>query len=59
MTTDKTGATTTVSKDADRFTIAVDGTTAGLPSSPTATAGAPLRTRRSTTHSRDAAWRRS
>jgi len=29
MTIDKTGATTTVSKDADRFTIAVDGTPAG------------------------------
>jgi uncharacterized protein len=29
MTTDKTGATTTVSKESDRFTIAVDGTTAG------------------------------
>ena len=29
MTIDKTGAATTVSKDADRFTIAVDGTPAG------------------------------
>jgi|SRR4051794_11252694 predicted GNAT family acetyltransferase len=30
MTTDKTGATTTVTKETDRFTIAVDGTVAGL-----------------------------
>ena len=30
MTTDKTGATTTVSKEPDRFTITVDGTTAGF-----------------------------
>jgi predicted GNAT family acetyltransferase len=30
MTTDKTGATTTVSKESDRFTITVDGTTAGF-----------------------------
>jgi uncharacterized protein len=30
MTTDKTGAATTVSKESDRFTITVDGTTAGL-----------------------------
>lgn len=29
MTIDKTGAATTVSKDADRFTIEVDGTPAG------------------------------
>ena len=30
MTTDKTGATTTVSKEPDRFTITVDGTIAGF-----------------------------
>lgn len=30
MGTDKTGATTTVAKEADRFTIAVDGTVAGF-----------------------------
>ena len=30
MATDKTGATTTVTKEADRFTITVDGTVAGL-----------------------------
>ena len=30
MATDKTGATTTVTKESDRFTIAVDGTTAGF-----------------------------
>ena len=30
MTTDKTGATTTVSKEFDRFTITVDGATAGF-----------------------------
>jgi len=30
MATDKTGATTTVSKESDRFTITVDGTTAGF-----------------------------
>ena len=30
MTTDKTGATTTVSKESDRFTISVDGTQAGF-----------------------------
>jgi hypothetical protein len=30
MATDKTGATTTVAKQSDRFTITVDGTVAGL-----------------------------
>src|SRR6185312_7989109 len=30
MATDKTGATTTVAKEADRFTISVDGTVAGF-----------------------------
>jgi hypothetical protein len=30
MATDKTGATTTVAKESDRFTITVDGTVAGL-----------------------------
>lgn len=30
MATDKTGATTTVSQEADRFAIAVDGTVAGF-----------------------------
>jgi len=30
MATDKTGATTTVTKEADRFTISVDGTVAGF-----------------------------
>ncbi len=30
MATDKTGATTTVTKESDRFTISVDGTTAGF-----------------------------
>ena len=30
MTTDKTGATTTVSKESGRFTITVDGATAGF-----------------------------
>lgn len=30
MTTDKTAATTTVTKEADRFTISVDGTVAGF-----------------------------
>ena len=30
MTTDKTGAPTTVTKESDRFTIAVDGQTAGF-----------------------------
>ena len=59
MTIDKTGATTTVTKEADRFTIAVDGSPPGMPSSPIATAGASSPTPRSTTHSRGAAWRRS
>ncbi|BBZ19877.1 GNAT family N-acetyltransferase [Mycolicibacterium gadium] len=30
MATDKTGATTTVTREADRFTISVDGTVAGF-----------------------------
>ncbi|MCV7302269.1 N-acetyltransferase [Mycobacterium barrassiae] len=30
MATDKTGATTTVNQEADRFTISVDGTVAGF-----------------------------
>lgn len=30
MATDKTGATTTVTKESDRFTISVDGTVAGF-----------------------------
>lgn len=30
MATDKTGATTTVTKEADRFTISVDGSVAGF-----------------------------
>ncbi|AEV72460.1 putative acetyltransferase [Mycolicibacterium rhodesiae NBB3] len=30
MATDKTGATTTVTQEADRFTISVDGTVAGF-----------------------------
>lgn len=30
MATDKTGATTTVTKETDRFTISVDGTVAGF-----------------------------
>ena len=58
MTTDKTGAPTTVTTEADRFTIAVDGQPVGLAEFETATVNESSSTPKSPTASKVAVWQR-
>ena len=58
MTTDKTGAPTTITAEADRFTIAVEEEVVDSPNSPSQMANASSPTPKWTTPSKDAVWLR-